>query len=579
MQDLRLIGVHEDGQHLLLADPEGNRFRVPLDEPLRAAARRDRPRLGQLQIEMDGSMRPREVQSLIRAGASAEEVAERSGWPVEKVRRYEGPVLAEREHVAGLARTVTLRGRGGAQGSAPTLAARVGQRLSGRGVDPAVVEWDSARDDEGAWTVILTFPAGGRQRQARWHFDVPARTVTAVDDEARWLSEDDSSGANTPIPAPHLVSTPVRATTVYDVEAEGGVSASARRKSSPDSPAGERSAPEPVDLMTAMRERASARGKRGSRRKAPATQTPVDDAPREDALPLEDIAYDPESMPPPPGGGTLAHGRHEVDRLLTWRLAGLGGRGGLAPCARGHPALGLHVVDGRRAHRGSDQVRRGDRGAGRGRLVLAEPARLVVGRGDGPGSDVEVPACLTLPATGGEGHRDGPLALVVAPGVPLGDRGVDPSAREPLSHPRREGGRRALAAAAAAQPHPAGEAGDVLTLSEDRAFVATYLLHAPAGAVGDLLGGGSGADQGLHVAGAHAAVDLDLELAQTGAVTADGRAQRLVEGHAKTVALGVGEQQMLPVLVDTDQSQVLHWPLPYSPHWGLTLPPRVATAK
>ena len=79
MQDLRLIGVHEDGQHLLLADLEGTRFRVPLDESLRAAAQTDRPRLGQLQIEMADSMRPREVQALIRAGASAEEVAERSG--------------------------------------------------------------------------------------------------------------------------------------------------------------------------------------------------------------------------------------------------------------------------------------------------------------------------------------------------------------------------------------------------------------------------------------------------------------------------------------------------------------------
>ncbi len=108
----------------------------------------------------------------------------------------------------------------------------------------------------------------------------------------------------------------------------------------------------------------------------------------------------------------------------------------------------------------------------------------------------------------------------------------------------------------------------MLTLGEDRAFVAVHLLHAPAGAVGDLLGGGSGADQGLHVAGAHAAVDLDLELAQAGPVTAHGRAQRLVEGHTKTAALRVGEQQMLPVLVDTDQSQVLHWPLPYSPHWA-----------
>jgi len=44
MQDLRLIGVHEDGVHLLLADDEGNRYQLPLDESLRAAARRDRPK-------------------------------------------------------------------------------------------------------------------------------------------------------------------------------------------------------------------------------------------------------------------------------------------------------------------------------------------------------------------------------------------------------------------------------------------------------------------------------------------------------------------------------------------------------
>lgn len=309
MQDLRLIGVHEDGQHLLLADSEGNRFRVPLDEPLRAAVRRDRPRLGQLQIEIDGGMRPRDVQALIRAGASAEEVADRSGWSVEKVRRYEGPILAEREHVAGLARGVRLRGRGGSQGTAPTLSTRVGQRLSGRGVDPAMAEWDSGRNDEGEWTVTVTFPAGGRERQARWHFDVAARTVTAADDEARWLSEDEAATAGSPIPAPHLVAAPVRATTVYDVEAEGGVAASARRKAGTPAQPGETPREEPVDLMTAMRERASARGRRPSRRKSAPSHTPVDESPRVDALPLEDIAYDPESMPPPPG----ARGPHPAD--------------------------------------------------------------------------------------------------------------------------------------------------------------------------------------------------------------------------------------------------------------------------
>ncbi len=305
MRDLRLVGVHEDGQHLLLADGEGERYRVPLDEPLRAAVRRDRPRLGQLQIEIDGGMRPREVQALIRAGLSAEEVSERSGWPVEKVARYEGPILAEREYVAGLARGVRLRGRA-TNGEAPTLASRVSQRLSGRGVDPAQAEWDSARGETGGWTVVVTFPAGGRERQARWAFDVQSRTVTAVDDEARWLSEEDAAGDATPIPAPHLVGTPVRATTVYDVEAEGGLGAAAA--ASRAHPAGASHADEPLDLMSAMRERAAHRGRPRRRRTSPA-QTPGDSVPREDALPLEDLAYDPETMPAPPS----AKGAHPRD--------------------------------------------------------------------------------------------------------------------------------------------------------------------------------------------------------------------------------------------------------------------------
>src|SRR6478609_5722566 len=104
MKDLRLIGVHEDGDHVLLSDVEGQRYRAPLDEAMRAAARRDRPRLGQLQIEIDGGLRPRDVQSLIRSGLSTEEVADRAGWTVEKVQRFEGPVLAEREYIANQAR-------------------------------------------------------------------------------------------------------------------------------------------------------------------------------------------------------------------------------------------------------------------------------------------------------------------------------------------------------------------------------------------------------------------------------------------------------------------------------------------
>ncbi|MFN8045088.1 MAG: septation protein SepH [Dermatophilaceae bacterium] len=115
MQDLRLIGVHEDGEHLLLSDADGQRYRVPLDEQLRVAARGDRPRLGQLQIEIEGGLRPREIQALIRSGLSAAEVADRSGWTVEKVQRFEGPVLAEREFIAIRARAARLSHDSGRQ--------------------------------------------------------------------------------------------------------------------------------------------------------------------------------------------------------------------------------------------------------------------------------------------------------------------------------------------------------------------------------------------------------------------------------------------------------------------------------
>ena len=275
MQDLRLIGVQDDGQHLLLSGPDGTHYRVALDEALRAAARRDRPRLGQLQIEMEGGMRPREVQSLIRAGATAEEVADRAGWTVEKVRRYEVPILAERVHVADQARLVRVRSRGASTGAtAPTLQGRVAQRMRERGVDPDTNAWDSWRGvDETHWTVVLTFAAGGRQREATWTYDPVLRTVEAGDDEARWLSADE------PVAVGPLPTMAPRVSSVYDVEAEGGVAATRRAGTGARGPRGE----EPVDLMTAMRQRTTV-GRRAGRRRAPGEPVRREVAP---ALPLE----------------------------------------------------------------------------------------------------------------------------------------------------------------------------------------------------------------------------------------------------------------------------------------------------
>ncbi|AEE46280.1 septation protein SepH [Cellulomonas fimi] len=185
MGELELEGLHDDGEHLVLVGPGGERFRLRIDEPLRAAVRRDRPQLEQLRAESAGTLSPREIQARIRAGATTQEVAESSGLPVEHVRRYEGPVLAEREYVAEQARATRV----GRDAGAPTLGDLVTDRLAARGVDLASLAWDSAREASGPWVVLARFTVGDQPQEARWTFDASRRTVVADDDEARWLSE------------------------------------------------------------------------------------------------------------------------------------------------------------------------------------------------------------------------------------------------------------------------------------------------------------------------------------------------------------------------------------------------------
>src|SRR6478735_7812091 len=185
MAELELVGLHEDGEHLVLVGPDGVRYRVRIDEPLRAAVRRDRPQLEQLRAESAGTLSPREIQARIRAGATTQEVADSAGLPIERVRRYEGPVLAEREHIAEQARGTRV----GRETGAPVLGDLVTDRLAARGVDLASLAWDSARDPDGPWVVLARFSVDGSEREARWTFDPSKRSVVADEDEARWLSE------------------------------------------------------------------------------------------------------------------------------------------------------------------------------------------------------------------------------------------------------------------------------------------------------------------------------------------------------------------------------------------------------
>jgi hypothetical protein len=241
MDDLSLVGVHDDGEHLLVAGPNGQRFRLRVDDALRAAVRRDRARLSQLQLESEGRLRPKEIQARIRAGETAEEVAQAAGLALEHVRKYEGPVLAEREYVADQARQVRVR-RGGAGG---TLGEMVAERLAQREVDLEHVSWDAWRGEDGTWTVALDFEAGTTVRQARWTYNATVRHVVAQDDEARWLTDEETPSAAATASAQRRLA-PVR-DRVFDVEASGTARPVVEEP------------PSSIDLLDTLRER---RGRR-----------------------------------------------------------------------------------------------------------------------------------------------------------------------------------------------------------------------------------------------------------------------------------------------------------------------------
>ncbi|QWZ09473.1 DUF3071 domain-containing protein [Nocardioides panacis] len=166
------MGLTEDKQKLVLVSDSGEEFTLPADTRLRAALRGEHARLGQLEITMESALRPRDIQARIRAGESPENVAAAAQTSLEKIMGYATPVLAERAHIADRAQRASVRRKAG-EGPARLLGDVVAERLRTRNVDPASVEWDSWRREDGRWTLVADYRAGERARHAEFVFDAP----------------------------------------------------------------------------------------------------------------------------------------------------------------------------------------------------------------------------------------------------------------------------------------------------------------------------------------------------------------------------------------------------------------------
>lgn len=193
MIELEMLGANGDA--IVMTDANGERYTLIVDDAVRAAVRRARPSalVQAPQPPAPGvTVRPRDLQALMRAGSSAEEVAAMTGLDVEHVRRFEGPVLAERAWAVGQAKTCRI----GWEKDSPVLGELVVDRLATRGVEPSSLEWDALREGRNPWQIVLAFVQGAEIKHARWELDLTARSVSALDDEARWLTE--AAGARRP---------------------------------------------------------------------------------------------------------------------------------------------------------------------------------------------------------------------------------------------------------------------------------------------------------------------------------------------------------------------------------------------
>ncbi|WP_105036635.1 septation protein SepH [Cryobacterium aureum] len=182
MQELKVIGV-ENGA-LLAASEDGDRYRIAIDEVLQS-------RLRQTQTERTNApkLSPREVQAHIRSGMSAEDVAAVTGASLEYVRRFEGPVVAEREYIVSSALSVPVHT---AIDPDPidenvNFGSVIRERLASLGATGE--RWASWKEPGGGWIVKLSFTADEIDHDARWGFEPKKNSLSPVGSEAVALSQ------------------------------------------------------------------------------------------------------------------------------------------------------------------------------------------------------------------------------------------------------------------------------------------------------------------------------------------------------------------------------------------------------
>lgn len=184
MDELRVIR-REDGA-LIVATELGDEYKLVVDDALAAEVRQLTKR-----TPSPTTVRPREIQALLRAGKSRLEVAIEAGLEEEDVARYEEPVRAEQRYIIELAHAVPVRTDPAQLSDAPVIEQRFGEVIAERlvGLGNVTSEWRSWREEETGWFVGLEFDSRDGEHDAVWSFDHRKRVLSPVSPDAANLSK------------------------------------------------------------------------------------------------------------------------------------------------------------------------------------------------------------------------------------------------------------------------------------------------------------------------------------------------------------------------------------------------------
>ena len=184
MSELRLTGKNPEGTHLTLTNPTGDEFTVRISDTLRATV--NQPRLAAVVVSDDvETMSVKEIQRRLRSGESMDAIARDGRISVEKVERFAGPILQERVYILDQAFAVVLRKESARDQE--TFQDVVISRLAPMGVDSDSLSWNTWRIDDGTWTIDLSYPNRDGHGSATWNFDLNRRSITATNENARWM--------------------------------------------------------------------------------------------------------------------------------------------------------------------------------------------------------------------------------------------------------------------------------------------------------------------------------------------------------------------------------------------------------